>query len=198
VNPKQIGQHYDAIAAWWSAQPEPSTGFEYLNRAIALSPRRGKALDVGCGNARLTTLIADAGFDVVGIDVSREMIALARARQPNATFIHADICEWRPPDHYDLIVAWDSTFHVPHASQRPVVEKLCAALASGGAILFTAGGIDGETTGAMNGEAFYYSSLADSEYLDILKDCGCRCVLLERDQVPEEHIVMIGARPQRK
>ncbi len=195
MNPKEIGRHYDAIAAWWGAQSETITaGLSYLDRAIAHSRKSGNALDVGCGDGRLTTLIVGAGFDVVGIDVSREMSALARRRQPNATFIHADICEWPPPDQYDLIVAWDSTFHVPHASQRPVVQKLCAALAPGGVILFTAGGIDGEVTGEMQGERFYYSSLSDVEYLRILALNSCSCVLLERDRHPEHHIVVIAQR----
>ena len=195
MNPREIGQHYDAIAAWWSAQAETSSaGLGYLHRAIARCRKGGKALDVGCGDGRLTKLIADAGFDVVGIDVSREMIALARARAPNAMFIHADICEWQPADRYDLIVAWDSTFHVPHASQQPVVEKLCAALSPGGVLLFTAGGIDGEITGQMNDETFYYSSLSDADYKRILTDNGCVCVLLERDQYPEHHIVVIAIR----
>lgn len=196
MNPKETGQHYDAIAPWWSAQSEgSSTGLEYLDRAISLSPSRGKALDVGCGNGRLTSVIGGAGFDVVGIDVSREMIALAHARLPNAKFIHADICEWEPKDPYDLIVAWDSTFHVPHASQRAVLEKLCGALAPGGVLLFTAGGVDGENTGEMEDVTLYYSSLSDVEYMRIITETGCACLLLERDQYPERHIVVIATRP---
>ena len=196
MNPKEIGQRYDLIAPWWSAQSEKSSsGLEYVDRAISLSQSRGKALDVGCGNGRLTSVIAEAGFDVVGIDVSKKMIALAQARLPNATFIHADICEWEPKDSYHLIVAWDSTFHVPHASQRPVLQKLCSVLAPGGVLLFTAGGVDGEITGEMKGEGFYYSSLSDVEYLRIITETGCACVLLERDQYPELHIVVIATRP---
>jgi hypothetical protein len=61
-------------------------------------------------------------------------------------------------------------------------------------VLFTAGGIDGEVTGAMGGQTFYYSSLDVEEYLHVLKARGCRCVLLERDQYPEEHVVLIGVR----
>jgi SAM-dependent methyltransferase len=196
VNPKEIGQRYDAIAPWWRGQRDTSSaGLAHLERAIALCRGRGKAIDVGCGDGRLTSVIAGAGFDVVGLDVSREMIALAQARQPNAQFIHADICEWEPKDPYDLIVAWDSTFHVPHGSQRPVLQTLCGALAPGGVLLFTAGGVDGEITGEMEGTTFYYSSLSDVEYLRIITETGCACVLLERDQYPEQHIVVIATRP---
>jgi SAM-dependent methyltransferase len=153
MNPKELGERYDAIAAWWDAQHESmSAGIDYLNRAIAFTKKRRTALDVGCGNGRLTALIAEAGFEVLGIDVSRDMLRNARQRNPNAKFIHADICDWQPPDRYDLIVAWDSTFHVPHSAQRDVITKLCNALAPGGVLLFTAGGTDGEITGEMNGQ----------------------------------------------
>lgn len=75
-----------------------------------------------------------------------------------------------------------------------MIERLCDAFATGGVILFTAGGVDGEITGQMCGLEFYYSSLSDEEYLRILKEKGCKCILLQRDQYPEEHVVFIGAK----
>jgi trans-aconitate methyltransferase len=120
--------------------------------------------------------------------------ALAREAHPQATFVHADICEWNPPDEYDLIVAWDSTFHVPYAAQEPVVRKLCRAMAPGGVLLMTAGGRDGEVQGEMAGEMFHYSSLDADEYRRILADESCTCELLEWDQPPEPHIVIMARR----
>jgi hypothetical protein len=60
--------------------------------------------------------------------------------------------------------------------------------------LFTAGGVDDELTGQMCGHNFYYSSLYEEEYLRILKEKGCKCFLLQRDQYPEEHVVFIGSK----
>jgi trans-aconitate methyltransferase len=185
---------YDKIAPWWGAQVEASTtGLRFVHRAIGLTVRRGKALDVGCGSGgRIVTALSDAGFQVTGLDVSGAMLELARGRHPNSSFIHSDICLWQPAEQYDAIVAWDSVFHVPYAEQHPVIEKLCGALAPGGALLFTAGGVNGEITGEMCGQTFYYSSLAAEEYWRILADQGCTCVLLEQDQYPDVHLVVIG------
>jgi SAM-dependent methyltransferase len=47
---------------------------------------RGTIVDLGCGSGILAGVVADAGYDVVGIDVSAEMIALARGRVPKGTF----------------------------------------------------------------------------------------------------------------
>jgi SAM-dependent methyltransferase len=194
MKPTETGHLYDKIASWWDDQQRGSTtGLHFVRLAIGLCADRGKALDVGCGSGgRIVTALLDAGFRVVGIDVSEAMIELARKRHPGSYFIHGDICGWQPPEKYDVIIAWDSIFHVPYLAQRQVIGKLCSALANNGSILFTAGGIDGEITGRMCGQSFYYSSLAEEDYLRILKDMGCRCVLLERDQYPEKHVVFIG------
>ncbi len=196
MKPQETGTKYDAIARWWDAQQSTmSGGLRYVERAIALCATRGKALDVGCGSGgRIINALTDAGFEVLGLDVSESMLALAKARHPAVSLLHADVSEWQPPDSYDLIIAWDSIFHVPHGSQRSVLERLCAALVPGGVLLFTAGGIDGEITGEMNGQTFYYSSLADEEYIKVLKLSGCTCVLMDRDQYPEHHIVVIAVR----
>lgn len=139
-------------------------------------------------------LLLDAGFQVSGIDVSGALLDHARKRHPDSNFILVDICEWEPQKRYDFILAWDSIFHAPYSEQRRVVAKLCNALAKDGVILFTAGGVDGEITGQMQGRDFYYSSLAEEEYLNIMKENGCKCILMERDQHPEEHVVFIGAK----
>lgn len=194
VEPGETGRRYDRIAGWWNAQQGGfATGLGYVRRAADLASGRRRALDVGCGSGG--RLIIDAlewwGFDVTGVDVSESMAELARENHPGSRFLLADICRWQPPREYDAIVAWDSTFRVPHRTQRGVVAKLCGTLADGGAVLFTAGGVDGEITGQMAGQEFYYSSLDDGEYLEAIKDAGCRRVLLERDAFPEEHAVFI-------
>jgi SAM-dependent methyltransferase len=190
MDSSQTGRLYDQIAGWLIDQHRALTsGHTALQSAISLVKRRGKALDVGCGCGRLTPLLLKAGFDVTGVDVSTTLLDAARENHPKSHFIEADVCRWSIDQHYDLIVAWDSTFHVPHASQRDVTAKLCDALAPGGVLVFTAGGIDGEITGEMQGRSFYYSSLADDEYLRIVNSRGCKCVVMERDQHPENHVV---------
>lgn len=196
MKPTDTGHLYDSIAAWWDEQEEQSTaGIQFVRAAIKLSANRGNALDVGCGSGgRIITALSGAGFQVTGIDVSEAMIENARKRHPDSRFILGDICEWQPQEQYDAIIAWDSIFHAPYSAQQQVVVKLCEALAKGGVILFTAGGVDGEITGEMRGLDFYYSSLAEEQYLRIMKERGCKCILMQRDQYPEEHVVFIGTK----
>jgi SAM-dependent methyltransferase len=196
MKPTDTGRLYDRIASWWEEQEGQATaGVDFTRAAIRLSAARRSALDVGCGTGgRIVAALSDAGFRVTGIDVSEAMIGYARKRHPGSRFIRGDICEWQPEERYDAVVAWDSIFHVPYSAQRRAVAKLCDALAGGGVILFTAGGVDGEITGRMRGQDFYYSSLAEEEYLSVLKERGCKCVLMQRDQYPEEHVVFIAVK----
>ncbi len=47
---------------------------------------RGLVVDLGCGSGLLSQALVEAGYDVLGIDISPAMIALARARVPTGTF----------------------------------------------------------------------------------------------------------------
>src|SRR5262249_60863213 len=51
-----------------------------------VSPGGGLVVDLGCGSGIWARDLCDAGYDVLGIDLSESMIALARAREPRATF----------------------------------------------------------------------------------------------------------------
>lgn len=46
----------------------------------------GLVVELGCGSGILTAEISAAGYDVLGFDISRAMIALARKRAPTARF----------------------------------------------------------------------------------------------------------------
>lgn len=47
--------------------------------------RRGTVVDLGCGGGQWLRKLGDAGYDAIGIDVSRAFAALARREAPRAT-----------------------------------------------------------------------------------------------------------------
>jgi SAM-dependent methyltransferase len=205
VHPRETGRRYDAVAAQVDADLRDSAyGVSFLERAITLCKARRTALDVGCGSGgRMIDRLLNAGFQVTGLDASRGMLDIAKARHPSVEFVHDDVAEWTPPRAYDLVLAWDSIFHLPYASHTLVLAKLCGCLADGGVLLFTAGGIDGEIAGTMHGHAFGYSSLSEVALLRLLHDYDCVPLLMERDQYPLHHVVFVGIKatlppPQRE
>ncbi len=144
------------------------------------------ALDVGCGTGRLMGLLNKHGFRTDGLDVCPTMLALARARHPEARLFHDDIRRWELPRSYDLIVAWDSVWHVPLPQQEAVLTKLCRGLAAGGVLVFTTGGTDApsEKQDSCMGPPMYHATLGIPKTLQVLAVAGCVCRHLEYDQYP--------------
>jgi SAM-dependent methyltransferase len=196
MKPEVTGSHYDRIALWWQQQHMDSTyGLAALERAIKFVENRSTALDIGCGSSgRFIEVLLKNGFIPTGVDISPEMISLARQQHPAVTFYAADICTWQFPQKYDLISAWDSTFHLPIAEQGPVLQKMCDGLNSNGVLLFTCGGGTGteEISGSFQGETFDYSTLGVNEFLRLINEFGCTCKHLEYDQHPENHVYIIA------
>ena len=198
MHPRETGRRYDSIASIWDGKRRESThGTRFIQRAIALCKSRGTALDIGCGSGgQMIDALLSAGFRVTGLDVSAAMLEIAKARHPSVEFIHDDITEWMPPLKYDLVLAWDSIFHLPHGSHAPVIKKLCACLEEQGALLFTAGGIDSEIVGSMHGHEFAYSSLSDASLTELVRQGECIPVLMERDQYPLHHLVILATKSE--
>ncbi|CAJ0853597.1 Trans-aconitate 2-methyltransferase [freshwater sediment metagenome] len=88
--------------------------------------------DLGCGPGNSTELLARnfPGAEVVGVDKSDNMLAVARARLPTARFIKDDIAHWRPPAPADLIFANATLHFLP--DHRKLIHALLDSLRPGG------------------------------------------------------------------
>ncbi|MDK6421867.1 class I SAM-dependent methyltransferase, partial [Aerococcus urinae] len=66
-----------------------------------------KILDMACGDGRLTLELAKAGYDVTGMDLSEEMLAIAQAEMQEAgiyiPYFQADMRSFKTETSYDLI-----------------------------------------------------------------------------------------------
>lgn len=196
MTPEQVAASYDRIAERWLDLD--TYGFAPVERAVAFVNRTGAALDVGCGTGRLMGLLRAHGFAADGVDVSPAMLALARDRHPDARLFQADVCRWEPPRAYDLIVAWDSVWHVPLAHQEAVLTALCRWLSPGGVLVFSTGGTDGpdERRDAHMGPPMYHATLGVPETLHVLAGAGCVVRHLEYDRHPEAHVYLIAQKPE--
>src|SRR6516165_10618440 len=72
------------------------------------------ALDLCCGQGNVAEALTDRGCQVVGIDFSPAMLALARRRVPSATFFEADAQDLPFSDaEFDIAVSNVGVCHVP-------------------------------------------------------------------------------------
>lgn len=58
-------------------------------------PTPGRLIDLGCGTGRLCAHFATKGFDCVGVDLSEEMLAKARATNANVAWVNANLVDLR-------------------------------------------------------------------------------------------------------
>ncbi len=93
--------YYDHHAARYDRRTgfAPNTGQAYnlakyyepfLDHAL---PQAGRLLEIGCGTGFYTAWLAKRGFDVVGIDLSSNMIEEARRRCPDEVKLFVGNCE---------------------------------------------------------------------------------------------------------
>lgn len=70
----------------------------------------GRVLEIGCGTGRTTWEIADAGFPVVGLDISQSMLKMAASKRPlhphaaTVIFKHADMRNFNLGIKFPLII----------------------------------------------------------------------------------------------
>mgnify|MGYP000069414892 FL=1 len=191
----ETAQSYDSIAHLWLEPHLITNGIRQHEQALRFRPKGGLALDVGCGcNGRFIQLLENHEYEVEGLDISAQMVALAKTRNPNTTFYHADVCEWMPTKQYDFITAWDSIWHVPLECNENVLRKLCGALNPGGVFIWTMGGLESpeEKRDSSMGPPIYYSVLGIPKTLKTISEAGCICRHLEYDQMPEKHVFIIA------
>ncbi len=109
----------------------------YLVAETAGLPR-GTALDAGCGEGAEALWLAEQGWHVTAVDISAEALARARqrgqgsGRSDRVTWVEADLSEWQPDQHYDLVA---SHYAHPAMSQLAFYDRLTGWVADGGTLL---------------------------------------------------------------
>jgi SAM-dependent methyltransferase len=101
---------YDAMAAdYLAAEGNPYNDlYEQPNLRALLPPVAGRrVLDAGCGAGRTAVWLVDQGAEVVGVDLSPELLQIARERVPGASFAVADLARRLPFEDgsFDVVVA---------------------------------------------------------------------------------------------
>jgi SAM-dependent methyltransferase len=146
----------------------------WLDRFVALLPKGGTILDIGCGSGEpIARYLIDLGFKLTGVDASPTMIGLCRRRFPGQAWCIGDMRELALEQKFDGLIAWNSFFHLSPEDQRLMFPRFRAHAAVGGAaLLFTSGPAHGEAIGSHCGEPLYHASLAAEEYRALLDDNG--------------------------
>ncbi|MFF2149134.1 class I SAM-dependent methyltransferase [Kitasatospora sp. NPDC058190] len=99
----------------------------------AVPPGCRAALDVGCGDGLLAARLARRCGRVVGVDLSGEMVARARAAYPEPTFLEGDFLTLDlPGEGFDFVC---SVTAVHHMDFEAALTRMRELLCPGGALV---------------------------------------------------------------
>lgn len=165
---------YNQIASDWAKSRNKSFLSELIIDFTNKLKLNANVLDIGCGTGYpIGAYLANRGFEITGIDFSESMIQKAiELHLPKSQFFLTDFFDFVPTRLFDGIIAFDSFFHFPYASQRLIYPKVANWLQPGGVLLFTHGLKSSEINSDMFGQPFYYSSLDKDEVIQLLESNG--------------------------
>ena len=115
-------------------------------------PRR-RILDLACGTGNSTLPWAQRGYDVCGVDISAEMLAVARdkadARSLRARFVQQDLRHLRLPEQVDVAVLYQDglNYLLSTAELRQGFRSICECVRPGGFFIFNVNMVDMLPTG---------------------------------------------------
>lgn len=123
---------------------------DFANMAVALElPPGARILDVACGSGWLSEFFARLGYDVTGIDVSPDLIAMSEERVRKVPygadhetplrcrFLVHDVESGALPERFDAAVIYDALHHLD--DERAAVRSIAAMLKPGGMLFVMEG-----------------------------------------------------------
>jgi SAM-dependent methyltransferase len=129
---------YDLTAAMYGERFHGHLRDRPLDRAMlagfaGLVERNGVVADVGCGTGAASRMLADFGLDVLGIDLSPNMVAEAQRLNPDLSFQVGSMTDLDLDDGGLVgICAWYSVIHIPDERLPHVFSEFRRVLRPGG------------------------------------------------------------------
>jgi SAM-dependent methyltransferase len=128
-----VAEVYNKIAKPYAK--EFSRPSDYIDNFITYLPKNGRVLDIGCGPGFDSSYFVAKGFKVMGVDLSKEMLLLAKKNCPGGEFKNLDFRKLDFPERsFDGIFASCSLIHIPKSDVLPTLKKFFKMLKPGGVI----------------------------------------------------------------
>jgi SAM-dependent methyltransferase len=111
---------------------------DLLDRFAERLKGRGIVCDLGCGPGHVSRYLHDRGTDVVGVDLSTEMVARATALNPDIPFRSGNMLLLDVPDaSWAGIVAFYSIVNLPIVDLEQAAREMYRVLSPGGVLLLS-------------------------------------------------------------
>lgn len=130
-----MAYNFDTIARTYDRLNRLMTlGLDRCWRKRALRGVQGNVLDVACGTGDMAVSLVERGCTVTGIDLSEEMLAIARQKAPMVTFLIADAEHLPFPDaSFDAVTCAFGVRNFVHLEQG--LNEMLRVLKPGGQLV---------------------------------------------------------------
>jgi ubiquinone/menaquinone biosynthesis C-methylase UbiE len=192
-----LASGYDAWAPRYDGPNPAVEADEVVVHDLLAARPAGVALDAACGTGRHSRHLADRGFDVIGVDANRTMLARAEAKVPGGDFRVGDLGALPVDDAaVDVVVCSLALTHV--AELGPVLAEFARVVRPGGTVIvsdmhphfITYGGAAVFPTGSDGFELHFVRNLVHpvSEYVRAALDAGLLIRECREPLVPDSAI----------
>lgn len=170
-----------------------------LALGLFLPERHKEVLDVGCGTGNFSLKLAQLGCEVTGIDMSREMLALAQRKisetELKVVFQYMDVYDLKFPDnHFDGVFSM-AAFEFIQEPQR-AYNEMFRVLKPGGSLLIGTINLDSKwgelylSKGSQKNSVFKHATFMTMGELKGLDDENLKgsgeCLFIPPDTRPED------------
>lgn len=189
-----IAARYD----YRTSQELGQTFTEFTN----MLPDHGKVLDLGCGTGLPhDRYLVEAGFQVVGVDLSEEMVRVAGENVPDATFISQSMSEIEFSEEFDGVMSNFSMLLLSPNLFKKTASRIYSALVNGGIFFLALNepknvSEDAESEAFTNimGQDMYSRAYTVDEIEAVFKPLGFKQVGFNRvihvsEEYGEEHVI---------
>ncbi len=166
-------------------------------------PKHGLILDLGSGTGLpYDKMFIERGFNVVGIDISSEMIEIARRNVPQAEFTELSMTEIDYENEFDGVFSSYSMLLLDPTSFKDVAKEIVRALKKDGVFYVSlnepweeGADVDAEVIVEIMGETMYSRAYIIDDVLDAFTPLGLNLVKFNRhiersEEFGEEHTVV--------
>lgn len=178
MNSNHVIDVYDRIAEEYARRYDPIESEDdlvFLNAFLGYVRPGEWIADIGCGTGYSTGYFVKHGMKAEGVDLSKNMIAIARRNYPNISFKVEDLRTYKPKGIVDAVWAGYCLFHLTKDDFEQVLVRIRSYLKPGGVFGLVMQEGSGESEidePLLPGEKIYVRAYTEAELEDLLKRSG--------------------------
>ena len=183
---------------------------EWEQSVLKFFPSGAKILDIGCGLGREAFALSDLGYDIVGIDISKEVISQVKQLSADRGY-HIPFYEYEgehldfPAGSFDVVLIWAQTFGLLYGNEckKSYLAECKRVLKKGGLCSFSTHDykflrehypncLDGQKFFPYANAEIYWEAFETGDLIQFAKQVGLDVILCEKGNIykPEDGTIL--------